>query len=220
MTSLLSNGKEKEMLDLYRKGTQYVSIIVFSVVGIVSFYSYELLYSWSGNIEASVWAAPVLFWYSLGNGVLAILAFQYYLQFAYGNLKYHIGFNTYFPLIALPVVYYTVSTYGAIGAGFIWFMIQLIVFFVWPPFVHSKFAKGIHKDWIIKDILPSFLLTGLYLSILKFIDIDFHIFNRVEIFMALVFLGLVLLFLNIIIYPNTRNMIISKLKKKGDLHVQ
>lgn len=212
MTSLLSNDKEKEMLILYRKGTQFVSIVIFSIVGIVAFFSYELLYSWSGDIKAAAWAAPVLFWYAIGNGILAILAFQYYLQFAHGNLKYHIRFNTYFPIIVLPIVFFAVSTYGAIGAGIAWALVQLAVFFIWPPFVHSKFAKGIHKDWMIKDITPAFVITAVYLVILKFIAIDFEIFNRIEIFLVLILLGCVLLVLNAVVYPNIRNAFLEKIK--------
>ena len=214
MTSLLSNGKEKEMLSLYRKGTQFVSIIIFSVVGIVAYFSYELLYSWSGDIEAAIWAAPVLFWYAIGNGILAILAFQYYLQFAHGNLKYHIRFNTYFPIIVLPIVYFAVSSYGAIGAGIAWFAVQLVCFLIWPPFVHSKFAKGIHKDWVVKDIAPAFVLTVVYIVILKIIDIDFNVFNRLEVILILLCLGGVLLILNAMIYPNVRRVILEKIKGK------
>jgi O-antigen/teichoic acid export membrane protein len=215
MTSLLSNGKEKEMLSLYRQGTQFVSIVIFSVVGMVALYSYELLYSWSGNVEAARWAAPVLFWYAIGNGFLAILAFQYYLQFAHGNLKYHIKFNTYFPIVVLPIVYFAVSNYGAMGAAITWAVVQIVVFLIWPPFVHNKFAKGIHKNWIIKDIFPAFLGTLAYLVILKFINIDFELFNRIEVFLMLICLGSVLLVLNAMIYPNTRKVILEKIKGRA-----
>jgi hypothetical protein len=134
----------------------------------------------------------------LGNGILALGAFQYYLQFAHGDLKYHIKFNTYFPLIALPIVFYAVSEYGAVGAGIAWFGIQGFIFLVWPPFIHSKFAKGIHRDWIIKDILPSLLITGGYLVLLKYINIDFSNYGRLETFMSLVGLGIILVGLNLL----------------------
>lgn len=196
MTSLLSNGKEREMLRLYHKGTQFISVIIFSVVGMVVSFSYELLYAWTGDIEASLWATPILSWYAMGNAILALAAFQYYLQFAYGDLKYHIKFNTYFPLVALPIVFYAVVNYGAFGAGVAWFAIQMITFLIWPPFIHSKFAKGIHLNWIFKDIFPSLVITILYLWLLKIINIDFSTFNRFETFMVLVGLGTGLLILN------------------------
>lgn len=214
MISLLSNNKEQEMLSLYRKGTQFVSIVIFSVVGIVACFSYELLYSWSGDVEAATWASSVLFWYAIGNGILSILAFQYYLQFAHGNLKYHIKFNSYFPIIVLPIVYFAVSTYGAIGAGITWMAVQFVAFLIWPPFVHNKFAKGIHKNWILEDIMPAFVMTIGYLIVLKVINIDFNIFNRLGIFLILLGLGGILLILNTMIYPNIRKVILEKIKGK------
>ena len=204
MTSLLSNGKEKDMLILYRKSTQFISIIVFSIVGLISFYSYELLYAWSGNKDAAVWAAPLLSWYAMGNGILAIGAFQYYLQFIHGDLKYHVKFNTYFPFIALPIIFYMVSNYGALGAGISWFAIQLIGFLFWPAFIHNKFAPGLHRDWMMKDILPAFLTTIIYIGILNMIEIDFNVFSRVEIFITLMTLGIGLLLLNLMVYKDTR----------------
>ncbi|RBQ30938.1 hypothetical protein CRU92_09580 [Arcobacter sp. FW59] len=212
MSSLLSNGKEEEMIDLYKKSTQFMSIIVFSVVSIIGTYSYELLYSWTGNIQAAIWASPVLFWYSLGNGILAISAFQYYLQYAHGNLKYHIKFNTYFALVSLPIIYYSVSNYGAIGAGKAWFIIQLIGFIVWPTFIHAKFARGLHSNWLKKDIFPALLMSTLYVYILKQIDINFEIYNRIEIFFILIVFGIILLFLNAIVYRSTRDIILKKIR--------
>jgi len=199
MTSLLSNGEDKKMLSLYRKGTRFISAVIFSVVGIVIFYSYELLYAWTGDTQASLWSSKILIWYALGNAILSISAFQYYLQFAYGNLKYHIQFNTYFPFIALPIVFYAVTFYGALGAGLAWFLIQAVTFLIWPPFVHSKFAKGIHFSWIFKDILPSLIITIGYLWILDLINIDFALFNRLETFIILIILGGLLLVLNLLI---------------------
>jgi len=213
MTSLLSTGKKKEMLTIYRKGTQLVSIIIFSIVGIISFFSYEFLYSWSGDIEASLWAAPILFWYALGNAILALSAFQYYLQFAYGDLKYYVRFNTYFPIVALPIVFYAVSNFSAIGAAVAWFFIQLVSFILWTPFVHKQFAPGLHGKWIRNDILPALTMTVLYLLVLKLLNLDLHSFSRLEVFIILVVLGSILMFLNIIIYSNNRNKIFNYIKR-------
>ncbi len=211
MTALLSKGKEQDMFALYHKGTQLISIIIFSIVGIIVFFSYELLYAWTGDIKASLWASNILVWYALGNAILAIVAFQYYLQFAYGNLKYHIYFNTYFPLVALPIVFYSVSSYGAIGAGVAWFVIQLITFFIWPPFIHRKFAKGIHLDWMLKDILPIFISTILYLYLIHFFTIDMNM-NRGLIFLILILMGLGLVAVNSIVSSIGRKMLINLFK--------
>ena len=122
-------------------------------------------------------------------------------------MKYHIKFNTYFPLLSLPIVFYAVSNYGAFGAGVVWFVIQLISFLVWPPFIHSKFAKGIHQDWILKDILPTLIITIVYLLLLKYINIDFSQYSRLMTFIFLIGLGILLLCINALTLPNIRKKI-------------
>lgn len=197
MTSLISSGQEKEMISLYHKSTQIVAIIVSSVSGMIAVFSYELVYAWTGNIEASRWVAPILFWYALGNGVVSLLSFQYYMQYAHGNLKYHVKFNTYFGFVQITVVILAVYFYGALGAGLVWFGLQTFVILWWPGFIHSKFAPGIHRDWVFKDIFPILIITVVYLILIKLLDINFSE-NRLMMFFTLIGLGLILLFLNTI----------------------
>jgi len=213
MVSLLSNNKEEEMLLLYSKSTRLISTIMSSVVGIVVAFSYELLYSWSGDIEASLWASPILFWFAIGNGILAISAFRYYLQYAHGNMKYQNRFNTFSPFISVSLIFYAVSNYGAYGASITWFSIHLTTFLLWTPYIHSKFAPGIHLKWILKDILPPVLLTTIYLFFIKQINIDFSIFSRIETFFILLGLGLILLIFNSLIYKDMRKIIFNSLQK-------
>ncbi len=216
MTTLFSDGRENKMLDLYHAGTRFISIIVFSIVGIMASFSYELLYAWTGDIEASSWASPILVWYVIGNGILALSAFQYYLQYVHGNLKYHVRMNTIFPLITLPIIFYAVINYGAIGAALAWFFIQLIAFLFWPPFVHNKFAPGIHKDWVIKDIFPALSITSIFVILIHEIDINFTLFGRLEVFLVLLGLGFVLLIFNTLIYSDFRKKVMNKLYYRGN----
>jgi len=212
MVSLLSNDKEEGMLVLYRKSTQIISIIITSVVSIVAFFSYELLFSWTGNIEASLWASPILFWYVLGNGILALKAFQYNLQYIHGDMKYQNISNTIYPLISLPIIYYSVINYGAMGAGIVWFFLNGFSFFIWSYIVHKKFAPGMHFDWLTKDILPAIVVTSLYIFIIKILDIDFDTYTRIEIFSILIFLGIISLICNILIFKNINQ--IKKLRSR------
>lgn len=206
MASLLSNGKEKEMIELYRKSTQIVSIIVLAVSGVVATFSYELLYLWTGNSEASAWAAPILFWYALGNGAVALLSFQYYMQYAHGDLKYHVRGNTYFGFIQIAIIVLSVHFYGAIGAAVAWFGLQTVFFLFWPWYIHNKFASGIHKDWLFKDIAPMFSVSMLYLFVLKNIGIEFGE-NRIVVFLTFIIIGILLLLLNSLASNYVRSII-------------
>ena len=198
---------------LYKKGTQFVSVIGFAVTGTVAIFSTELLYAWTGDMQAALWTGNILFWYALGNGLLMILAFQYYLQFAYGNLKYHIWGNTIFGFIQIIVMIIAVYTYGALGAGIAWFGLQAIFLSFWPGYIHSKFAKGIHKNWMMKDVLPMILSSIVVLVVIKNINIDFFSFGRIELFLILLLIGGVVLIINSLVASEVRNMILKRIKR-------
>lgn len=208
MTSLHTQNQDDEMIKVYKKSTQLMAVFIFSVVGIVGVFSYELLYSWTGNEAVSIWSKDILFWYVLGNGITAISAFQYYLQFAHGKLKMHVQYNIFLASISIPIISWAAYTHGAIGVALVWFSLSLLSFLIWVPLVHHKFAPGMHKNWILKDILPIFLSTLLFLSIVKYIDIDFN-HSRIIIFSILCLLGVLLLTMNALVSSEGRKLILT-----------
>lgn len=212
MTSLLSSGKEAEMIVLYHQATQFVAIVVLSVVAIITTYPYEFLYAWTGDPVAAKWAAPILFWYLLGYGILAFIGFQHYLQYAYGNLKYHVRFHTILPLLALPLIYFSIVNDGVMGAAKIGFGVQLVTFIVWVPFVHGKFAPGMHRDWLLKDIFPSLVTSILLIFVLYRCELSFTGMNRVEIFLLLIMLGGIFLIVNALSYQQIRKIVSQKIR--------
>jgi len=165
MTFLLSQGSETDMINLYHKATQFVVVIIFPVVGVIALFSYPLLYSWTGNAIAAHAAAPVLTWYALGNGILAVGAFQYYLQYVHGKMRLHVFNTTINAVFQIPVFVFATLKYGAVGAAEAWFALRLISFFIWPPIVHHAFAPGIHRRWVLQDIMPPFLaVTAVFVA--------------------------------------------------------
>jgi len=126
-----------------------------------------LIYSWTGDRAAAEWGKDVLFWYALGNGVLALTALQYFLQNSFGQLKLHVVGSTISVVCQVPIIYYAASRYGAVGAGMVWFAIRVVWFICWIPIVHRKLVPGLHLDWIAKDVLPIALTSVVSISVLN-----------------------------------------------------
>lgn len=185
MTFLLSQHRETEMLQLYRKATQFVLVIVSSLTAVLATYASPIIYAWVGQHEAARAAGPVLFWYACGNGILSLLAFQYYLQYAYGNLKYHFWFNVVFAVLWVPIVWFVARIYGPVGSGKLWFALQMLTFCGWTWYIHQKFAPGLHFMWLKEDIAPTVLATGLTLAIIQRLLPDLMMFSRPHIFIII-----------------------------------
>lgn len=213
MTMLLAQDNKEEMLRIYRMGSQIVALISFSVAVMVGLYAEPLLYAWTGDREAANWGAEVLLWFALGNGVLAIGAFQYYLQIAFGQLRLHVIGSTISAVIQVPLIYFAAVNYGAVGAGIAWFSFRTAWFIWWTPIVHSRFVPGFHWSWLLKDILP---IVGLVSAVAWLLSSQFVLnldANRLWLFAQMLGLGLMLLALSAMSAAVIRKRIIQKLKK-------
>jgi len=212
MTYFLAKGEEGQMLLLYRQSTQLMAAIMLPLTGIIAVFSAELLFAWTGNAEAANWAGPVLFWFALGNGILAISAFQFYLQFAHGKLRLHVIYISVAAAIQIPVIVYVAYEYGVFGVALAWFILRMISFFAWTPIVHRKFARGIHWSWLVGDIGPSFAVTTTLLLLVTSFNLPFGELSRTSTLVALIGIGIVVLTCNILVSRAPRNLLFSTIR--------
>ncbi|NCX94098.1 MAG: polysaccharide biosynthesis protein [Gammaproteobacteria bacterium] len=185
MTALLSQHRESEMLNLYRAATQTMMLLVFPIAGVIAVFGSTVIQVWTKNPEAAAWGGPILFWYALGSAVSSVLGFPYYLQYAHGNLKIHVVFNTFAALIAIPAVILAALYGGALGTGMAWFLIQILSFITLPFIVHRCFAPSLQFKWFSQDILPILSILILTLLCLKMLHFDFNLLSRSQAFIVL-----------------------------------
>lgn len=152
MASLNAQGDDQGLLRVYREATQLVAAIAVPAALMLAFFAEQVLMAWTGDLFISKQASPVLRLYALGNGVLALAAFPYYLQFAKGDLKLHLIGNLLFIVLLIPALIWATWTRGVIGAGYAWLAANCIYFLVWIPIVHARFFKELHTKWLILDV--------------------------------------------------------------------
>lgn len=157
MSRLEAAGDHAGLIRVYRQATQLVAVIAGAASITLAFCAEPLLWAWTGNRLLAHQAAPVLILYALGNGILAVAAFPYYLQYAKGDLRLHLIGNAAFVVLLIPAIIWAASHYGGVGAGYVWLGLNLISFVVWLPMVHRKFEPGLNWKWYCQDILVIFL---------------------------------------------------------------
>ncbi|MDP5189399.1 glycosyltransferase [Rheinheimera baltica] len=167
LTALVSQGKIAEMHLLYRRATRFVAVMSGAVVVVMVVYAEPLLFAWTGDKAAAAWGAPVLVWFALGNAMLTLGTFQYFLQFAFGSMRLHVVGSTIAAVLQVPIIFYAAVNYGAVGAGLAWFGFRGLFFMVWPPIVHHRFAPGLHWRWLLTDVLPAILSTAALILLLQ-----------------------------------------------------
>lgn len=158
MTRLQAEGRHEELIAVYRRSTQLVAVIAVPVTLVLSLFSRQVLWAWTGDSVLVEKASPVLALYAIGYGVLAVTAFPYYLQYAKGNLRLHLIGNALFVIVLIPTVVWAALRYGMTGAGWAWLLSNVAFLLAWTPLVHRRFAPGLHLGWLLKDVVrPAFL---------------------------------------------------------------
>ena len=171
MTKLNAEGDEAGLIRLYREATQLVGIAAVPAALVLAIFSEQVLWAWTGDSVIASKAAPVLTLYAFGNGLLALAAFPYYLQFAKGDLRLHLIGNALFVVVFIPLLIWAANNFGMVGAGYAWIIANLLPFIAWLPVVHRRFVKGLHAKWLLVDVLPIALLpTAIALGLQQWIE--------------------------------------------------
>ena len=167
MTRLEAEGDLSGLISLYRRATQWVTICAGSVAVTLAVCAEPLLRAWTGDSILAAKASPVLTLYALGNGILVVGAFPYYLQYAKGDLRLHLIGNALFVILIIPAIIWAAEQYGAVGAGYVWLGMNALSFAAWLPWVHRKLAPNLNSTWYGRDVLVIFvpmLAAGLFLQ--------------------------------------------------------
>lgn len=152
MTKLFSENKKHEFYLTYKKITQFICIAVDSVSIFLFVFAYEVVFLWTGDSILSNKAAPILQLYCAGNGVLGLTGLPFVLQYANGNLRYHFIGNILFSTFLIPSIVFFSVHFGAIGAGYTWFISNLLILFTWTPYIHHKLNPDLNINWFKHDV--------------------------------------------------------------------
>ncbi|MFA5944458.1 MAG: oligosaccharide flippase family protein [Candidatus Thermoplasmatota archaeon] len=155
-----AEGHHTQLLSLYRVSTQLVCVLAFALAATLAAFARQILWAWTGDADASSDAAPVLALYAVGNAVLAIAAFPFYLQYAKGDLRLHVWGSIGFLVVLIPSLVTATLTFGTQGAAWTWLGANVLFLVAWVPVVHRRFTPGLHGPWLSRDVLPIVLATA------------------------------------------------------------
>jgi O-antigen/teichoic acid export membrane protein len=192
LTVLMAEGRRDEMHTLFLAANRFVCTFMFPLAALIALHPHDMVFAWSGDESAAAWSRSILPWYSLGSAIMAVSAFQFYLQYAYGQMRLHVWYSVVSALITVPVMFLAIRESGALGAALAWFVLRAVSFAIWPMIVHQRLAPGIHGQWL-RDILRICVMTAVGLAISEPVMRLIANENRFNLFMGLAVSGLITL---------------------------
>ncbi|KIQ35180.1 MULTISPECIES: lipopolysaccharide biosynthesis protein [Pseudomonas] len=165
LTVLMAEGRRDDMHALFLAAHRFVCTFLFPLAAVIALHAEPLVLAWTGDADAARWSRPILSWYALGSAIMAASAFQFYLQYAYGQMHLHLWYSVISAVITVPTLFLAIHFQGVYGAALAWFFLRAASFAIWPMIVHQRLAPGIHGQWL-RDILRISVMTaaGLFIS--------------------------------------------------------
>lgn len=155
-TALYSQGKIEGATRIFNKTNLFVSILVFSIMINMIFFSKDLIWIWTSDLNLAVLASVFLPFIAFGFGMLALQIIPFNVAIANGYTKLNNIMGIISLLITIPGYWIATIKIGAIGAAYIFSSVQTILTFIYMYFINKKFLKmeSISKFYIKNMLFP------------------------------------------------------------------
>lgn len=198
-TAHFSAHENNEAKHLFVKASTVVSVLVFSIMMVMSFFAKDLIWLWTGNSDLALKTFVLIPIIALAYTMLALQFLPYNIAIAnaYTKLNNILGIASL--ILTIPGYYFATKFYGSIGASAVFCFVQTTSTFIYLYFINKKFIKtNILKEIYWKQIILPFLVAGTVAFL--FSKIPLLIENsRIFIFVWLGFVTLMTLLITLLI---------------------
>ena len=199
-TAHYSSSEKQHASELFGKVSIGVSVLIFSLMVNMAFFSSDLIWIWTGNqdiAEKTYKLVPIV---AFAYSMIAIQMLPYNIAIANGYTKLNNILGLLSLGITIPGYYIATKTYGAIGAAAVFCFVQTVTTIIYLYFINKKFLDfAFFKEVFLKQFLLPLMVTAGIGALLYFIPNYFN-GNRVLDLMWIGFCTLTTLSVSIFIF--------------------
>lgn len=171
-TNLFSGGKIKEASMLYQKIGLFLAVAIFSIYANMLFFSEQLFYVWTGNLELASNAHFYLPYIAFSMSMLAVAVIPYSVALANGYTKLNNIMGIISLFVTLPGYWIATSIYGGIGAAIVFCFVQTITTFVYYYYINKKFIRIIPiKTIFVRQIIKPLVIAVIIVYLIQFVPL-------------------------------------------------
>lgn len=143
---------EQRLAELYHRTAQIMSVAIFPLMLLLSFFSREILLIWTGSEEVAQKAYLPLSFLAIGSGVSGLLHIPYALELAYGWLKLRLYEHALLVICMLLLLPFMIDSFGVAGAALVWAGANICMLLISSYFIHKKFLKKERFGFLVEDL--------------------------------------------------------------------
>jgi len=165
MVELITMNDRERLITIYHQSAQIVTALTAPVVLLLVFFAKGIVFMWSGDVLLAENAAPILSVLVVGTFLNGLMHIPYLLQIAHGWTRLTLQVNTAAVMILVPAIFWLVPFYGAVGAAWIWGVLNFGYVIVAVQLMHRRLIPSEKWRWYFADVLaPIGACLGVMLS--------------------------------------------------------
>lgn len=152
MVELFTRNDLLSLARIYHLGAQLVTVLIAPIVLLLSVFSQNVVFMWSGSLTLAENTGPILSVFVIGVFLNCLMSFPGHLQQAYGWVSLGVKVNATAVVLLIPTIYLVVPHFGAIGAAWIWVALNAGYVFVALQLMHRRLFPSEKWRWYIADV--------------------------------------------------------------------
>ncbi|MGN6605330.1 MAG: lipopolysaccharide biosynthesis protein, partial [Ginsengibacter sp.] len=175
-TALYSSSNEHEALLLFTKVNKVISILIFSIMSSMIFFSKEIVWAWTGDSELASKSCSFLPIIAISYTMLALTVIPFNIAIAKGYTRLNNIMGITSLIITIPGYWAATHFYGAIGTAWVFCIVQVLNTFIYIYIIQQKFLERtsmlmLYGKRIILPIVTA-LLIAYFFSYFKYLFIS------------------------------------------------
>jgi O-antigen/teichoic acid export membrane protein len=169
LSALVAQGDEQEIIRLYHGSTQLMAVLILPLATVLALFSTDILQLWTRNVDVARHAGPIATLLVAGSAVNGLMNLPYALQLAYGWTSLGLTTTISLTIVVIPALLFMATHYGAVGAAFVFFGLQMINMLVGLPLTHRRLLQHEMTTWLLRDVGPPLAASLLAVGIARVI---------------------------------------------------
>jgi O-antigen/teichoic acid export membrane protein len=159
-TELLTRQDHLGLASTYHLGAQLVTVLMGSATLLLMVFADRILLLWTADAELTKQVAPLMVVLALGTFLNGLMWIPYQMQLAHGWTSLTIRINTVAVVLLIPAILWAVPIYGAIGAAWIWVILNAGYFLIGVQFMYRRILIAEKWSWYRTDVVIPIIVAA------------------------------------------------------------
>lgn len=167
LTELVAKSEQQVLIDTYHRASQWLAAVLVPAALMMAVFAEPLLYAWTGNINLTQQAGPLLVLIALGTLCNGFMYVPYMAQLAHGWTGFAVRVNIVAVSFIVPAILWAVPRFGAIGAAWAWLVLNAGYVLIGMHFMHRRLLPGEKWRWYREAVFKPLAIGSITLLILR-----------------------------------------------------